>query len=103
MLVLNPDETFDRLAQRFLAEGFRQIKVRIAVSAFDHDLARLKRLRAMAGPDISIAADANGAWDVGEAVEKLRVLEPGCPTSSSRRSRATGPHSARRLPQPRSH
>jgi L-Ala-D/L-Glu epimerase len=75
-LFWNPDETFDRLAQRFLAEGFRQLKVRIAVSAFDHDLARLKRLRAMAGPDISIAADANGAWDAGEAVEKLRVLEP---------------------------
>jgi L-Ala-D/L-Glu epimerase / N-acetyl-D-glutamate racemase len=75
-LFWNPDETFDRLAQRFLAEGFRQIKVRIAVGAFDHDLARLKRLRAMAGPDISIAADANGAWDASEAVEKLRVLEP---------------------------
>jgi L-alanine-DL-glutamate epimerase-like enolase superfamily enzyme len=75
-LFWNPDETFDRLAQRFLAEGFRQLKVRIAVGAFDQDLARLKRLRAMAGPDISIAADANGAWDAGEAIEKLRLLEP---------------------------
>jgi len=75
-LFWNPDETFDRLAKRFVAEGFRHIKVRIAVGTFDHDLARLKRLRDIAGPEISIAADANGAWDADEAVSKLRALEP---------------------------
>jgi L-alanine-DL-glutamate epimerase-like enolase superfamily enzyme len=75
-LFWSPDETFDRLADRFLAEGFRQLKVRIAVGTFDQDLARLSRLRERAGPDVSIAVDANGAWNVDEASETLRALEP---------------------------
>lgn len=74
-LFWSPDERFDRLARRFLAEGFRQIKVRIAVGTFEQDLARLTRLRELAGADISIAVDANGAWEVDEAIEKLRALE----------------------------
>jgi L-alanine-DL-glutamate epimerase-like enolase superfamily enzyme len=75
-LFWSPDERFDRLTERFLGEGFRQIKVRIAVGDFAHDLARLTRLRERAGPDISIAVDANGAWNAGEAIERLRALEP---------------------------
>lgn len=74
-LFWSPDERFDRLAKRFLAEGFRQIKVRIAIGAFEHDLMRLKRLRELAGPDVSIAVDANGAWEVDDAITKLRALE----------------------------
>jgi L-Ala-D/L-Glu epimerase / N-acetyl-D-glutamate racemase len=74
-LFWGPDETFDRLTERFLSEGFRQIKVRIAVGAFETDLARLERLRARAGPSASIAVDANGAWNADEALERLRALE----------------------------
>jgi L-Ala-D/L-Glu epimerase len=75
-LFWSPDETFDLLTERFLHEGFRQIKVRIAIGAFDHDLARLRRLRERAGPSVSIAVDANGAWDASEAIDRLRMLEP---------------------------
>lgn len=75
-LFWGPDDQFDRLTERYLGEGFHQLKVRIAVGAFDHDLARLRRLRERAGPDVSIAVDANGAWTADEAVEKLRALEP---------------------------
>jgi L-alanine-DL-glutamate epimerase-like enolase superfamily enzyme len=46
------------------------------VGTFDHDLARLRRLREKTGPAISIAVDANGGWPVEEAMEKLRALEP---------------------------
>lgn len=70
------DEQFDRLTERYLGEGFCQLKVRIAVGTFDQDLARLNRLRERAGPSLSIAVDANGAWTAEEAVEKLRALEP---------------------------
>jgi L-Ala-D/L-Glu epimerase len=69
------DALFDRLAARFLAEGFRHIKVRIAVGAFEADLRRLSRLRERAGPDVSIAVDANGAWSADEAIERLKALE----------------------------
>lgn len=75
-LFWSPDERFDRLTTRFLREGFRQIKVRIAVGDFAQDIARLTRLRERSGPDISIAVDANGAWSADEAVERLRALEP---------------------------
>ena len=76
-LFWSPDETFDRLAQRFLAEGFRQIKVQN----------RGRRFRPRSGA----AEAAAGEWPVlifrsrstptapgmpSEAVEKLRVLEP---------------------------
>ena len=70
------DALFDRLAGRFLAEGFRHIKVRIAVGAVEADLRRLTRLRERAGPDVSIAVDANGAWSAQEAIERLKALEP---------------------------
>jgi L-alanine-DL-glutamate epimerase-like enolase superfamily enzyme len=75
-LFWSPNETFDLLTERFLAEGFRHLKARIAVGSFAEDVARLRRLRERAGPSVSIAADANGAWTVDEAVERLRVLEP---------------------------
>jgi L-alanine-DL-glutamate epimerase-like enolase superfamily enzyme len=74
-LFWSPDETFDRLTDRFLNEGFRQLKVRIGIGAFEHDLARLQRLRERAGPSISIAVDANGAWNAREAIERLGALE----------------------------
>jgi L-alanine-DL-glutamate epimerase-like enolase superfamily enzyme len=75
-LFWSPDENFDRLAERFLCEGFRQIKVRVAVGPFAQDMARLERLRDRAGPAVSIAIDANGAWSADEAIENLRSLEP---------------------------
>jgi L-alanine-DL-glutamate epimerase-like enolase superfamily enzyme len=75
-LFWGPDETFDRMTDRFLGEGFHQIKVRIAVASFHHDLRRLRRLRDRAGPQVSIAVDANGAWTGEEALEYLRALEP---------------------------
>src|SRR5215207_4057934 len=75
-LFWGPDETFDRLTERFLGEGFRQIKVRIAVASFDQDLKRLRRLRDRAGSQVSIAVDANGAWSGEDALEGLRALEP---------------------------
>jgi L-alanine-DL-glutamate epimerase-like enolase superfamily enzyme len=74
-LFWSPDQTFDRLAARFLSEGFRQLKVRIAIASFEADLARLQRLRERVGPSVSIAVDANGAWSADEAVERLPQLE----------------------------
>jgi L-Ala-D/L-Glu epimerase / N-acetyl-D-glutamate racemase len=74
-LFWGPDESFDQLTARFLSEGFRQIKTRIAVGSFATDLARLERLRERAGPSISIAVDANGAWSGDEAINRLKALE----------------------------
>ncbi len=70
------DEVFARLAERYLAEGFRKLKVRIGVAGFERDLARLRLLRALGGNDIEIAVDANGSWDLETARQRLAALEP---------------------------
>lgn len=75
-LFWSPDEVFDRLAARYFAEGFRDIKVRVAIGSFAQDLARLRRLRERFGDGFSLAIDANGAWTAEEAIDHLRVLEP---------------------------
>lgn len=75
-LFWSPDDVFDRHAERYVAEGYRKIKVRIAIGDFAHDLARLGRLRDRFGDAIEIAVDANGSWGVAEAVEKLERLAP---------------------------
>lgn len=70
------DEIFERLARRYLAEGFRKLKVRIGVSDFDRDLRRLRLLRELGGMHIEIAVDVNGSWDFDTARHRLGALEP---------------------------
>jgi L-alanine-DL-glutamate epimerase-like enolase superfamily enzyme len=74
-LFWSPDEVFERLAQRFVDDGFREIKVRIAIEGFDRDLARLGWLRDRFGSRIKLAVDANGAWTADVAIVRLRALE----------------------------
>ena len=74
-LFWSPDERFDRLTDRFIREGFRHLKVRIAVGTFAHDIERLTRLRERIGSNVSIAVDANGAWSSDEAIKNLKELE----------------------------
>ncbi|MCG8509403.1 MAG: mandelate racemase/muconate lactonizing enzyme family protein [Rhodospirillales bacterium] len=75
-LFWGPDDTFERLAKRYVGEGFRDLKVRIAVEEdFHHDLARLNLLRDLFGDDVRLAVDVNGAWSLEEAKERLKVLE----------------------------
>jgi o-succinylbenzoate synthase len=53
--------------------GFRAIKLKAAVG---DDAGRIAAVRAVAGPDIQIRLDANGAWSVEEAAAVLRALAP---------------------------
>ena len=75
-LFWGPDDRFDQLAARYVGEGFHDLKVRIAIGDLDHDLARLRRLRARFGQAIRIAVDANGAWTVDQARRALALLRP---------------------------
>lgn len=75
-LFWGPDDRFDQLAGRYVAEGFHDLKVRIAVGDLEHDLARLRRLRDRFGQAIRIAVDANGAWTAEQAVRALALLRP---------------------------
>jgi L-Ala-D/L-Glu epimerase len=63
--------TLQRLAEAWLADGFRTYKLKVGVAG---DLAQVTSLRQMIGADAAIRLDANGAWSVDLAVEQLRLM-----------------------------
>jgi L-fuconate dehydratase len=69
------DAKLQRLAGEAVAEGFTQIKLKVGASV-EEDVHRLDLARAVVGPDIRIAVDANQRWDVAAAVEWMRRLAP---------------------------
>jgi L-alanine-DL-glutamate epimerase-like enolase superfamily enzyme len=60
-------------AARALAEGYGCLKVKVGVV---DDAGRVAAVRAAAGPEVALRLDANGAWDVEEAVRMIEVLSP---------------------------
>lgn len=69
------DEKLTRLAHEAIADGFKQIKLKVGADLED-DVRRLRAARAAVGPDIKIAVDANQRWDVAEAIEWMKHLAP---------------------------
>ncbi len=61
-------EGTEKVAKRLKLVGFRDWKVKVG---FDDDDERLKAVRAIIGPDATLRIDANGAWTLEEAEEKL--------------------------------
>jgi L-fuconate dehydratase len=72
------DEKLTRLAREAVADGFRQIKLKVGASRAD-DVRRMRTARAAVGPDIRIAVDANQRWDVAVAIDWMRELAPYTP------------------------
>jgi L-alanine-DL-glutamate epimerase-like enolase superfamily enzyme len=58
---------------RIREDGFRCIKAKVGIG---DDAGRLAAIRAVAGPDVALRIDANGAWSVDEARASLRALAP---------------------------
>ncbi|MEU4845661.1 enolase C-terminal domain-like protein [Streptomyces gilvosporeus] len=67
------DEKLTRLARQAVADGFRQIKLKVGADLND-DIRRCRAARAAVGPDVRIAIDANQRWNVDEAIEWTRAL-----------------------------
>ena len=67
------DAKLTRLATEAVADGFRQIKLKVGAD-LDDDIRRCRVARAVVGPDIRIAIDANQRWDVDEAVRWTKAL-----------------------------
>lgn len=67
------DEKLTRLAAEAVAGGFRQIKLKVGADLAD-DVRRCRVARAVVGPDIRIAIDANQRWNVDEAIDWTRAL-----------------------------
>jgi L-Ala-D/L-Glu epimerase len=60
-------------AARAVADGFRCIKLKVGIG---DDAGRVAAVRAAVGPELALRLDANGAWDVEQAVRAIAALEP---------------------------
>jgi o-succinylbenzoate synthase len=56
-----------------VADGFTCLKIKVGLG---DDAGRVAAVRAAAGPDVALRLDANGAWDVDEAVRMIDALAP---------------------------
>ncbi|WP_338739462.1 o-succinylbenzoate synthase [Haloplanus salilacus] len=73
----SPEETV-AAALDAVDAGFDCLKVKVGVGDLDRDVTRLRTVRAAVGSDVTLRADANGAWDretAEEAVEALSSLD----------------------------
>jgi len=73
-LFWSSDDALLASAARYVARGFRDLKLRVGVEGLDSDLRRLAALRARFGDAVTLAVDANGAWTAGDAPERLAAL-----------------------------
>ncbi len=62
-----------RLGRQMKRAGLSAIKVKVGSG---DDVARLKAVREVCGPEMSLRVDANGAWNVEEAASMLAQFEP---------------------------
>ncbi|MDG9725004.1 enolase C-terminal domain-like protein [Streptomyces sp. DH41] len=72
------DDKVVRLAERAVADGFTQIKLKVGADLAD-DVRRMRAARAAVGPGVRIALDANQRWNVAEAVEWTNALAEYAP------------------------
>jgi len=63
-----PDETADAVAEAVDA-GFDCCKLKVGARPLDADVARLRAVRERVGDEVTLRADANGAWDRDQARE----------------------------------
>ncbi|MEW2546472.1 enolase C-terminal domain-like protein [Streptomyces sp. NPDC047002] len=66
------------LARQAVADGFRQIKLKVGGDLAD-DVRRMRLAREAVGPGVAIAVDANQRWDVSDAVRWMSALAPYAP------------------------
>lgn len=59
-------------------DGCRTVKVKVAErgQSLDDDVARVRQVRRLLGPEGRIRLDANGGWNVDETEHAVRALEP---------------------------
>jgi L-alanine-DL-glutamate epimerase-like enolase superfamily enzyme len=65
--------TAAREAAEAVGRGFPCLKMKVGVG---DDAGRVAAVRAAGGPRVALRLDANGAWDVSEAVSSIEALAP---------------------------
>jgi L-alanine-DL-glutamate epimerase-like enolase superfamily enzyme len=61
--------------QGYLDQGFNAVKIKIGQSELDEDVARIKAVRELIGPDITFMVDANYSYSVDQAIDAARAFE----------------------------
>ena len=59
------------MAEEWKAQGFRTFKLKVGLAG---DVTQVATVRQTLGPDVAIRVDANGAWSVDDAAERLAAL-----------------------------
>jgi L-Ala-D/L-Glu epimerase len=70
---LEPDALREEAAQA-RAAGYRAAKIKLGAATPRDDLARARAAREGLGPDAALRGDANGAWNMREAIAALELL-----------------------------
>jgi L-alanine-DL-glutamate epimerase-like enolase superfamily enzyme len=73
-LFVSGDDQLLAMAERYVARGFRKLKLRVGARSLREDCDRLALLRDRFGDAIELAIDANGAWSFDDAVAALRAM-----------------------------
>jgi D-galactarolactone cycloisomerase len=68
------DEAVEEAA-RYVAEGFKAIKMKIGLGSIERDFERVKAVRDAVGPDIKLMVDANHCFSVPAAIRLGRKLQ----------------------------
>jgi o-succinylbenzoate synthase len=61
---------------RELAAGFRVLKLKVGVQSVAEDVARVARVRRIAGDDVTLRLDTNQAYTIGGALAALEAFAP---------------------------
>jgi L-fuconate dehydratase len=69
------DDELVRRCRAAVAAGFPMVKLKVGADP-ERDRHRLDLARRALGPDVALAVDANQRWEVAEAIEAIRALEP---------------------------
>ena len=72
------DVELRRLCAKAVSQGFRHVKIKVGESVED-DIRRCRVAREAIGDDVRLMVDANQIWEVDEAIERMRRLEPFSP------------------------
>jgi isochorismate synthase/2-succinyl-5-enolpyruvyl-6-hydroxy-3-cyclohexene-1-carboxylate synthase/2-succinyl-6-hydroxy-2,4-cyclohexadiene-1-carboxylate synthase/O-succinylbenzoate synthase len=69
-------QSIAREAEALVARGFRGIKVKVGrANSVEKDIATVRKIREMVGPDLVIRCDANRAWSLEEALAFVEGVE----------------------------
>ncbi len=71
---LSPEDSASK-AKELVSKGYKTIKLKVGRKIFEEDYACIKAIRENIGAEINLRIDANGKWNLSEAISSLKQLE----------------------------